>query len=172
VDVAQTADFAVDQVLALSGSIQPAANLHVARHQRMIVQQLVDDSGGGHRRLRDLGQLQAHLGGGGRLPGVAAVEDDVFHPLAAQALGALLAEHPGDSVDDVALAAAVRTDNCGDAVIEPELGAIGKALESVDVQLRQTHVYTKAAAPIDQRSSTRRRLGTPSTTKNTVNFEL
>ena len=42
VDVAQPADLAVDQVLALAGSVQPAADLDVARDERLLVEQLVD----------------------------------------------------------------------------------------------------------------------------------
>ena len=37
-----------------------------------------------------------------------AGEDDVLHLAAAQRLGALLADHPGEGVDDVGLAGAVR----------------------------------------------------------------
>ena len=55
------------------------------------------------------------------------LEDHVLHALAAQALGALLAEHPRDGVDDVALAAAVGADDGGDAGVEGELGAIGES---------------------------------------------
>ena len=55
---------------------------------------------------------------GGR-PGRAG-EDDVLHLAAAQRLGALLAEHPGHRVDDVALARAVRADDAGDAGLEAQ----------------------------------------------------
>ena len=54
---------------------------------------------------------QSHFGGRRRLSRVAAAEDDVLHLVAAQALGALLAHHPGDGVGDVALAAAVGSDD-------------------------------------------------------------
>ena len=54
--------------------------------------------------MRDLGQAEAAARAG-------AVEDDVGHLAAAQALGALLAEHPADGVDDVALARAVGPDD-------------------------------------------------------------
>src|SRR5580765_7479168 len=66
-----------------------------------------------HDRQRRLGDLlpeaaetQPHFRGGRRLARVAAAEDDVLHPLAAQALGALFAHDPRDRVGDVALAAA------------------------------------------------------------------
>ena len=102
------------------------------------------------RRLRDLRELQPHFGGRGRLAGVAAVEDDVFHALAAQALGALLAQHPRDGVDDVALAAPVGPDDGGDAIVEAQLGAVGKALEAGDVQSGKTHGRRFRAQPSPQ----------------------
>ena len=46
-----------------------------------------------------------------RAPGRAG-EDDVLHLAAAQALGALLAHHPGEGVDDVGLARAVGARRC------------------------------------------------------------
>ena len=52
---------------------------------------------------------------------IAAVEDHVFHLVAAQALRALLAHHPGDGVGDVALAAAIRADDRRDALVEGQL---------------------------------------------------
>ena len=74
---------------------------------------------------------QGHLGEAQRLALVGPREDDVLHLLAAQAGGALLAEHPLDGVDDVALAAAVGSDDDGDAVPELELRLVGEALEAM-----------------------------------------
>jgi hypothetical protein len=51
---------------------------------------------------------EGHLGAAERRARGRPGEDDVLHLAAAQRLGALLAEHPGDGVDDVALARAVR----------------------------------------------------------------
>jgi hypothetical protein len=56
-----------------------------------------------------------------------------FHLVAAQALGALLAHHPRDRVGDVALAAPVGPDDRRDALVERELGPIGKRFEAVDL---------------------------------------
>ena len=101
---------------------------------------------GVHHRQRRLGDLlheaaetQPHFGGRRRLARVAAAEDDVFHPLATQALGALLAHDPRDGVGDVALAAPVRPDDGRHALVEGEFGAVGKRLESVDFQALQAH---------------------------------
>ncbi len=78
---------------------------------------------------RDLG----HAGG---FAVAGAGEDDVFHLEAAQALGGLLAEHPGDGVGDVGLAAAVGPDDGGDALAgELDLGAVAEGLEAEDLEL-------------------------------------
>ncbi len=71
--------------------------------------------------LQETAELEADLGGCRRLPRVAAAEDDVFHLVAAQALGALLAHHPGDGVGDVALAASVGADNRRHPFVEGQL---------------------------------------------------
>ena len=90
-------------------------------------------------RCRHLGQLNADFGGGGGTPGVAAAENDIFHPLAAKAAGALLTQDPGDRVDNVALAASIRSHDGGDTVVERELRALGKALEPSDFEKVQAH---------------------------------
>ena len=50
--------------------------------------------------------------------GRSAREDDIFHFVAAQCLGALRTEDPADGVADVALAAAIGTDDAGNAAVE------------------------------------------------------
>src|SRR5688572_25628695 len=84
-------------------------------------------------------ETQPHFGRGARLARIAAAEDDVFHLLAAQALGTLLAEHPGDGVGDVALAAAVGTDDRGDAFVEGQFGSIGERLEAGNLETFKAH---------------------------------
>ena len=177
VDVAQPADLAVDQILALARAVQPAADLHVAnellarvrlrdRNRDALVFQFemlgqspggVCDAGrfgrrgaavgirvtvavavsfnavrlhAGRKARRHFRELQFDFGGAGRLAGVAARENHILHPIAAQAFRALLPEHPGDGVDDIAFSAAVRPDDGGHARVEGQLRAIGKALES------------------------------------------
>jgi hypothetical protein len=80
------------------------------------------------------GQPQADFSGSTRLPGVAAAKDDVLHLVAAQALGALLTEHPGNGIRHIALAAPVRTHDRGDSLVECELRTIGKGLETVNLE--------------------------------------
>jgi hypothetical protein len=90
-------------------------------------------------RRDEAGELQSHLGGGARLARVAAAEDDILHLVAAQALGALFPEHPGDGVGDVALAAAVGADDGRHASIEGELCTIGETLEAGNLETFETH---------------------------------
>src|SRR5437764_5375097 len=88
---------------------------------------------------RDAAQSQAYFRGRRRLAGVAALENDVLHLIAAQALRALLAEDPCDGINDIALAAAVGPDDSGDAAVEGKFRAVGEALEPGDFKSIQPH---------------------------------
>jgi hypothetical protein len=197
VDVAQPADLSVDQILALTGAIEPPRDLDLARdrsnqllggRERVRRQDLWDPARAGficlradvwigcglavvigrglakasywwisHHLLDDAAESQPHLGGGGRLARVAAAEDHVLHLVAAQALGALLAHHPGDGVGHVALAAAVRADDRRHPFVEGQLRAVRKRFEAVDFQTFETHGYTTArhAAPLHETMNAR-----------------
>ena len=64
-----------------------------------------------------------------------ALKDDVFHFGAAQVLDALLAQDPGDSVGNIALAAAIRADNAGYAITsEDEVSMVRKGLKARDFE--------------------------------------
>jgi hypothetical protein len=67
-----------------------------------------------------LGESQRHFGHSQRFPAVCPAENHVRHLPSAQRLGRLLAEHPADGVKYIRLAAAVGTDNCGDAAVKVE----------------------------------------------------
>ena len=82
---------------------------------------------------------QHHLGAAERRPARRAGEDDVLHLAAAQALGALLAHHPGQGVDDVGLAGAVGTDDAGDARLQLQRGRRCEGLEPLEGQALQVH---------------------------------
>ena len=116
---------AVDGVLALPGPEHQAADgdFGVVDGQRAVA--VVDGE-------RHLGPAQRRAGGG-------AGEDDVFHLAAAQGLGPLLAHHPGQGVDDVGLARAVRADDAGDAGLEAEGGRGGERLEAAQGEALQIH---------------------------------
>ena len=96
---------------------------------------------GGRVRIRPsvnfrINQSQGNFGHSGGIAVAGAGEDHVFHARAAQRLGRLLAQHPGDRVGDVRLAAAVRPDDGGDAfAMEFQFGAIAERLEPQDLQL-------------------------------------
>ena len=103
-DVEQAAGLPVDGVLRPAVAEHDAADRHLGVVDRQGTVGVVD-------REHDLGPTE-------RRPARGAGEDDVFHLPAAQALGPLLAHHPGDGIDDVALAGAVGTDHAGDAWFE------------------------------------------------------
>src|SRR5690606_6789105 len=65
------------------------------------------------------------------------VEDHVLHGRAAQGLGGALAEHPGDGVGHVALAAAVGADDGGDPAGELQYGGLDEGLETGDFEAMQ-----------------------------------
>ena len=68
-----------------------------------------------------------------------AGEDDVLHLAAAQRLGALLAHHPGQGVDDVGLARPVGPDDAGDAGLEVQGRRGREGLEALEGQALQMH---------------------------------
>ena len=115
-----------------------------------------------HRaRDRDLGVLdrqrtvavvdrQLHLGAAERRTAGRAGEDDVLHLAAAQRLGALLAHHPGERVDDVGLAGAVGPDDAGDPGLELERRGRRKGLEA----LQREALEIQRAAPLRGRWTT------------------
>ena len=105
-DVEQPHLVAVDLVLALAGAVHAAGDRHLGVLDRQRAVGVVD-------RERHLGAAEGGAAGG-------AGEDDVLHLAAAQALGALLAEDPGDGVDDVGLARPVGADDGGDPGLEPQ----------------------------------------------------
>ena len=78
---------------------------------------------------------QGHRGHARGLALGAAVEDDVEHRAAAEALGALIAQHPLDGVHDVGLAAAVGPDDADDGLVEGDLGLVGERLEAGEGEL-------------------------------------
>ena len=170
VNVSEPALGAVNEVLALTRTIEPAHQLDIAAGGPELGKHGLgrrEDLGGGLAvpvvavavgvsvavpvavavvgPRRHAAESQADFGGAGRLARVAAAEDDVFHLLAAEALGALLAKHPRDRVGDVALAAPVGADNGRHALIEGELGAIGKGFEAGNLKAFEPHATPRYA---------------------------
>ena len=83
-------------------------------------------------------QRHGDIGHAERFAVASSCEDHVFHARAAQALGRLLAEHPRDGVGNVRLAAAVRSDDGGDALpVKLEFGAVTERLEAENLKFLQ-----------------------------------
>ena len=123
--VEQPALLAVDRVLAAAVAEQGAADRDLAVLDRQRAVGVVD--------------REQHLGAAERAAGRGAGEDDVLHLAAAEGLRALLAHDPGEGVDDVRLAGAVRPDDAGHARLEGERGRLREGLEPLEGQALQVH---------------------------------
>ena len=123
-DVPQTAGRAVDLVLAVAVAIHPAGDGNLGKVNGEGVVLVLKD--------------QRHLAVGEAAAALGAIEDDVLHLRAAQALGTLLAQHPAHRVGDVALAAAVGTHHAGDAVLKGDLHVVREGLEAVEDEFLQS----------------------------------
>ena len=130
-DVEQPGRVAVDLVLAGAVAEHPAGDRDLGVVDRQRVVGVVDGE-------RDLGPAERRARG-------RAGEDDVFHLAAAQRLGALLAEHPGDGVDDVGLARPVGPDDGGDAGLEAKRRGRGEGLEALERQRLEVHESPRSA---------------------------
>jgi hypothetical protein len=93
------AGLAIDQVLPFAAAIDAAGDVHFGGVDRQAAIGIVEDE----RRFGRVHRLAAAV--------ARALEDDVGHLLAAEALGRLLAKHPFDGVDDVRLARTVGPDD-------------------------------------------------------------
>jgi hypothetical protein len=125
VDVPEAAGPAVHQVLAVAVAVEAARDDAVGGPVRAVAVEALD--------------LQVDLGHLERLAARAAGEDHVLHRRAAQALGALLAEHPVDGVGDVALSASVRADDARHAAVERHLLPVAETLEAENLDGIKTH---------------------------------
>jgi len=123
-DVQKAAGNLVDAVLAFAVPEQAAGDLHLA--ERGIGLRKSGPIGG-----QDHGDL-CHADGGGFH---GSVEDDVVHLLAAQCLDPLFPHDPADGVDDIALAAAVGTDDGADPFSEVENDTVAERLKSCNFKL-------------------------------------
>ena len=98
-DVHQAARARVDEVFAFARAIHAAGDSHLVKVDRQHMVRIIEHQ-------RDLGHTH-------RLARRRAREDDVLHGLAAQLLGALLAQDPQNRVGDVRFSRAVGTDDDG-----------------------------------------------------------
>ena len=83
-------------------------------------------------------QRQRHFRHPQRIARPRPGKDDVLHLAAAQAFGALLAEHPAHRVEDVRLAAPVRSHHHRHSLAgQVDFGAVTKGLKAQDLNLLQ-----------------------------------
>ena len=91
---------------------------------------------------------QRDLGHADRRAVLRAREDHVVHALAAELAGRLLAHHPLDGIDDVRLAATVRSDHAGHPRIEAEDRAVDEGLEAVELQTLDAQAIPRSIDPL------------------------
>ena len=120
-DVFEASRLAIDQIFRLAAAVDASTNVDlvcVVFENSVLVFQ--NDG-----RLCRVGRTTS-------AGAAAALEDDIGHVLAAQALGALLAQHPFDRVNDVRFPRPVRANNHRDPGRKLESGFLGKALKATD----------------------------------------
>ena len=119
-NILQPARHLIQEVLAFTGSVHAAAHGDLAVFGRQNPLGVLDDE-------RRLGHAQG-------FPCLCAVEDDVFHFVAAQRAIPLLAQHPANGIDDIRLAAAVRAHDRGDPAVESKAHLVRERLEADNFQ--------------------------------------
>ena len=124
-DVHQAARARIDEVLTLTRTIHAAGDSHLVKVDGKHMVRVIEHQ-------RDLGDTH-------RLARRRAREDDVLHGLAAQLLGALLAQDPQNRVGDVRFSRAVGTDDDGQARLKRHMGAVGKRLEPFEREGLEIH---------------------------------
>ncbi len=129
-DVLQPAKLIVDPVFALAAFVYLTGYLHLFGFDLQL----------SRPTAVGIGENQSHFRGPERFSAAAPAEYDVGHLPASQALDTLLSEHPLDSVNDVALAAAVWPDDTRYARVEKKFRLVGETLESVQYDLFESHL--------------------------------
>jgi hypothetical protein len=87
-----------------------------------------------------------HFGVVARRPIAGAGEDHRVHVGGAQRLVRRLAHRPAQRLDQVGLAAAVRTNHPGQTGLDHEVGGLNERLEAVEAQTREFHVLGALSA--------------------------
>ena len=138
--IEQPARLPVDRVLRTAGTKHGPGDgdLGILHRQRAVG--IVD-------REHDLSASQ-------RCPAGRPGEDHVLHLPTAQRLGALLAHHPGQRVDDVGLPRPVGSDDAGDAGFELERRAGREGLEPAQCQALEVQTRLLVGSPTRGRGGT------------------
>ena len=139
---------AVDEVLALAATVQTP-------HERDL----------GERQLGERAVLvveeQLDLAEVGRRPVLAACEEHVVGLLGPKLARSEAPRGPEQRVGDVRLPGAVRPDDDGDALLEPDLDRLGERLEAAQLDRSQMHAGRKSDGPLGRQR--RRKYGTQNT---------
>ena len=91
-----------------------------------------------------------------RLARIGAIEDDVGHRFTAQVLGRTFTHDPDQGVDDVGLAATVRSDDAGEVAGEGQSGGIDEGFEARDLDSGDAHGRQGYSIAIRAHNATRR----------------
>ena len=138
-NVLEPAGLAVDQISPFAGAVLAPGDADLAAVLEF------------HRpRAVVVGQGEGHFGHVQRGLAPGAGEDDIFHRLAAQLLGALFPHDPAQGVDDVALAATVGSHHGGDAAGKRNGGPVAEGFETDNVQMLQPHGPLRVAEGLEE----------------------
>jgi hypothetical protein len=127
-----------DVLAAAACAIQEVGRGPVARHDAFQRDLRVARVLAGKLAVRVV-EHQLDRGRADRLARAGAVEDDVCHRVPAQVFRGDLAHHPADGVDDVGLAATVRTDDADQVAGEIDGRRIDEGLETGQLDLIESH---------------------------------
>ena len=126
--VAETAHALVQQVLALARAVEAARHPDLAPRDVEV-----------SREAAVIVEDEADLGESHRLPRGRAMEDDVFHLVAAEGLGALLSQGPANGIGDIRLAASVGAHDARHARKDLDIGFLSEGLEALDEDVLESH---------------------------------
>ena len=119
IDILQTTAGLIDVKFTFAGAEETACNLNLLEV---------------HRQLAVIIKNKRNLRYTQRMARDTAGEDDILRLQAAQIADILLSQHPAYRIRDIALAAAIRTDNRRNALIEFYFDFVCKGLEAICLQ--------------------------------------
>ncbi len=134
-DILQAAGCLIEEILAGAIPENPARHRHFIKKNLQI--------GRPELLLIHIADREGDLRHGERTAGLGAVKNNISHLSAAERLGGLLSQNPADGIGYVGFAAAVGTDNSGDARREVQACLICKGFETEYCQILQIHVRMK-----------------------------
>ena len=118
IHVAQAADCPVEEIFTLTAPVNTAGDSHLP---------VID----GERAVSII-QRYGNISKAKRPARLCPREDDILHRRPAQLLDSLLSKHPPDRVRHIALSAAVRSHDSGDAIVEFKFNLVCKGLKALN----------------------------------------